>query len=390
MAKRLRGGYTTGACVAAGAKAAALYMQDSLTADVVEITALDGTRLMIPIKKIERLDDGRLPEGALPPVIRAEVVKDAGDDPDITNGTSVFVTLTLARSEDDLKAVPGVSVRHENILFEAGEGIGHATKPGLSLSVGEPAINPGPRQLVHNSLLEAFGSPRPCRVRIDIPAGRELAKKTLNPVLGIEGGISIIGTTGVLRPMSEEAFKESLVPQIKVARAAGFDTQIFVPGKIGERIAASWGLPEAGMVQTSNFIGYMLEAAAEIGLKRILLFGHIGKLAKVAAGVFHTHNRVGDARLEVLAAYSGAMGMPGEGIERILGAVTTEEALPVIGEYGLERVYERIAARASYRAERLIFNKVQVGTVLVTLQGELLGMDDRAREIGGDFGWNIK
>ena len=390
MAKRLRGGYTTGACVAAGAKAAALYMQDSLTADVVEITALDGTRLLIPIKKIERLDDGRLPEGALPPVIRAEVVKDAGDDPDITNGTSVFVTLTLARSEDDLKAVPGVSVRHENILFEAGEGIGHATKPGLSLSVGEPAINPGPRQLVHNSLLEAFGSPRPCRVRIDIPAGRELAKKTLNPVLGIEGGISIIGTTGVLRPMSEEAFKESLVPQIKVARAAGFDTQIFVPGKIGERIAASWGLPEAGMVQTSNFIGYMLEAAAEIGLKRILLFGHIGKLAKVAAGVFHTHNRVGDARLEVLAAYSGAMGMPGEGIERILGAVTTEEALPVIGEYGLERVYERIAARASYRAERLIFNKVQVGTVLVTLQGELLGMDDRAREIGGDFGWNIK
>ena len=390
MAKRLRGGYTTGACVAAGAKAAALYMQDSLMADVVEITALDGTRLMIPIKKIERLDDGRLPEGALPPVIRAEVVKDAGDDPDITNGTSVFVTLTLARSEDDLKAVPGVSVRHENILFEAGEGIGHATKPGLSLSVGEPAINPGPRQLVHNSLLEAFGSPRPCRVRIDIPAGRELAKKTLNPVLGIEGGISIIGTTGVLRPMSEEAFKESVVPQIKVARAAGFDTQIFVPGKIGERIAASWGLPEAGMVQTSNFIGYMLEAAAEIGLKRILLFGHIGKLAKVAAGVFHTHNRVGDARLEVLAAYSGAMGMPGEGIERILGAVTTEEALPVIGEYGLEKVYEVIAARASYRAERLIFNKVQVGTVLVTLQGELLGMDDRAREIGGDFGWNIK
>lgn len=385
MEKRLRGGYTTGACVAAGAKAAALYMQDSLTADVVEITALDGTRLMIPVKKIEKLA-----EDSLAPVIRAEVVKDAGDDPDITNGTSVFVTLTLARSEDDLKAVPGVSVRHENILFEAGEGIGHATKPGLSLSVGEPAINPGPRQLVYNSLLEAFGSPRPCRVRIDIPAGRELAKKTLNPVLGIEGGISIIGTTGVLRPMSEEAFKESLVPQIKVARAAGFDTQIFVPGKIGERIAASWGLPEAGMVQTSNFIGYMLEAAAEIGLKRILLFGHIGKLAKVAAGVFHTHNRVGDARLEVLAAYSGAMGMPGEGIERILGAVTTEEALPVIGEYGLEKVYEVIAARASYRAERLIFNKVQVGTVLVTLQGELLGMDDRAREIGGDFGWNIK
>ncbi len=391
MAKALRGGYTTGACVAAGAKAAALYLQGRLTADAVEITALDGTRLMIPVKKIERLEDGQLTEGET--AIRAEIVKDAGDDPDITNGTSVFVSLTMVAGdnwEQELKAVPGRSVRYENILFEAGEGIGHATKPGLSLSVGEPAINPGPRKLVYNSLLEVFGYPKPCKVRIDIPAGCELAKKTLNPVLGIEGGISVIGTTGVLRPMSEEAFKESLVPQIKVARAAGFNAQIFVPGKIGERIAASWGLPEEAMVQTSNFIGYMLEAAADIGLERILLFGHIGKLAKVAAGVFHTHNRVGDARLEVLAAYSGAMGMPREGIERILTAVTTEEALPVIAEYGLEGVYERIAARASYRAERLIFNKVRVGTVLVTLQGELLGMDDTAREIGGDLGWSIK
>lgn len=391
VAKVLRGGYTTGACVAAGAKAAALYLLGGLVDDVVEITALDGTRLTIPVKKIERLEDGQLTKGE--PVIRAEIVKDAGDDPDITNGTSVFVSLTMVAGdnwEQELKAVPGRSVRYENILFEAGEGIGHATKPGLSLSVGEPAINPGPRKLVYNSLLEVFGYPKPCKVRIDIPAGSELAQKTLNPVLGIEGGISVIGTTGVLRPMSEEAFKESLVPQIKVARAAGFNAQIFVPGKIGERIAASWGLPEEAMVQTSNFIGYMLEAAADIGLERILLFGHIGKLAKVAAGVFHTHNRVGDARLETLAAYSASLGMPREGVERILAAVTTEEALPVIAGYGLEGVYERIAARASYRAERLIFNKVQVGTVLVTLQGELLGMDDTARKIGGDFGWSIK
>lgn len=391
VAKVLRGGYTTGACVAAGAKAAALYLLGGLVDDVVEITALDGTRLTIPVKKIERLADSQLPDGES--VVRAEIVKDAGDDPDITNGTSVFVSLTMVASdslEHGLKAVPGHSVRHENILFEAGEGIGHATRPGLSLAVGEPAINPGPRQLVYNSLLEVWGRPRPCKVRIDIPGGRELAKKTLNPVLGIEGGISVIGTTGVLRPMSEEAFKESLVPQIKVAMAAGFTTQIFVPGKIGERIAVSWGLPGAAMVQTSNFIGYMLEAAADMGLERILLFGHIGKLAKVAAGVFHTHNRVGDARLETLAAYSASLGMPSEGVERILAAVTTEEALPVIAGYGLEGVYERIAARASYRAERLIFNKVQVGTVLVTLQGELLGMDDTARKIGGDFGWNIK
>ena len=378
MAKQLKGGYTTGACLAAGARAAAMLLQGEDPGDKVDIMALDGTPLQIPIHSVEMLPDAA----------RVEIVKDAGDDPDITNGTSVFVTFRFLTLEQ-LKPVAGRSVVYEQILFEAGQGIGHATKPGLSLAVGEPAINLGPRQLVYNSVRDIVGD-KPCMVRVDIPAGRELAAKTLNPVLGIEGGISVIGTTGVLCPMSEEAFKNSLIPQIEVAKAAGFTTQIFVPGKIGERIASSWGLPKEAIVQTSNFIGFMLEAAADRGLEKILLFGHIGKLAKVAAGVFHTHNRVGDARLEVLAAYSASMGMPAEGVRRILQAVTTEEALPVIEEYGLASVYEVIAARASYRAERFLFNRLQVGTVLVTLQGKLLGMDDKAREIGRDFGWQIK
>lgn len=378
MAKQLKGGYTTGACLAAGAKAGAMIMQGEDIGDRVDIVALDGTPLQIPIASVELLAHG----------VKVEIIKDAGDDPDITNGTSVFITFSFL-AQEQLQPVYGQSILYQQILFEAGQGIGHATKPGLSLAVGEPAINPGPRQLVYNSIKDIIGD-KACLVRVDIPAGTELATKTLNPVLGIEGGISVIGTTGVLRPMSEEAFKNSLVPQIEVAKAAGFTTQIFVPGKIGERIATSWGLPTEAMVQTSNFIGFMLEAGADHGLERILLFGHIGKLAKVAAGVFHTHNRVGDARLEVLAAYSAAQGMPAEGVQRILQAVTTEEALPVIEEYGLQSVYQIIAARASYRAERLLFNRLQVGTVLVTLQGKLLGMDEKAKEIGRDFGWQIK
>lgn len=378
MAKQLKGGYTTGACLAAGAKAGAMIMQGEDPGDRVDIVALDGTPLQIPIASVELLAHG----------VKVEIIKDAGDDPDITNGTSVFITFSFL-TQEQRQPVYGQSILYKQILFEAGQGIGHATKPGLSLAVGEPAINPGPRQLVYNSIKDIIGD-KACLVRVDIPAGTELATKTLNPVLGIEGGISVIGTTGVLRPMSEEAFKNSLVPQIEVAKAAGFTTQIFVPGKIGERIATSWGLPTEAMVQTSNFIGFMLEAGADHGLERILLFGHIGKLAKVAAGVFHTHNRVGDARLEVLAAYSAAQGMPAEGVQRILQAVTTEEALPVIEEYGLQSVYQVIAARASYRAERLLFNRLQVGTVLVTLQGKLLGMDETAKEIGRDFGWQIK
>lgn len=378
MAKQLKGGYTTGACLAAGAKAGAMIMQGEDPGDRVDIVALDGTPLQIPIASVELLAHG----------VKVEIIKDAGDDPDITNGTSVFITFSFL-TQEQLQPVYGQSILYQQILFEAGQGIGHATKPGLSLAVGEPAINPGPRQLVYNSIKDIIGD-KACMVRVDIPAGTELATKTLNPVLGIEGGISVIGTTGVLRPMSEEAFKNSLVPQIEVAKAAGFTTQIFVPGKIGERIATSWGLPTEAMVQTSNFIGFMLESGADHGLERILLFGHIGKLAKVAAGVFHTHNRVGDARLEVLAAYSAAQGMPAEGVQRILQAVTTEEALPVIEEYGLQSVYQVIAARASYRAERLLFNRLQVGTVLVTLRGKLLGMDEKAKEIGRDFGWQIK
>lgn len=365
MPKLLRGGYTTGACVAAGAKAAAMLSQGT-EVDVVHIAALDGTILDIPVKNVRKISGG----------IQAEVIKDAGDDPDITNGTAILTTLILLKD--------GAGIR-----YEAGEGVGQVTKPGLSVSPGQPAINPGPRELIAKSLTEVFGYEPDCVVRIDIPEGKKLAKKTLNPVLGVQGGLSIIGTTGVLRPMSEEAFKASLVPQIDVALAAGYRTQIFVPGKIGERIAVQWGLPQEAIVQTSNFIGHMLEAAVEKGLERVMLFGHIGKLSKVSAGVFHTHNRVGDGRMEAIAAYCAAAGMPSAGVKQILEAATTEEALPVVAKYKLQAVYSELAARASFRAKRFVFDELQIGTVMVTLGGELLGMDETGRIIGDDFGWSL-
>ena len=366
QAKKLRGGYTTGACAAAGVKACILFLRGE-SCEKVELLALDGTLLSIPIKEICRSEQG----------VRSEVVKFSGDDPDITNGVSVFT---------EIRRLP----KGSGISFRAGEGIGHVTKPGLSVPVGEPSINPGPRQLIRNVAEELLGKDAGLEVTISIPAGKELAKRTLNPVLGIEGGISVIGTTGVLRPMSEEGFKNSLVPQIDVAKASGFSSQVFVPGKIGERIALGFGLPGEAIVQTSNFIGFMLEKAAERDVKSVLLFGHPGKLAKVAAGVFYTHNRIGDARMEALAAYSAAEGLPASGIRRILASATTEEALEVIEAAGLaERVCKILAERASLRAQRYLFGKMDIGTVMVTLQGKLLGMDDRAKEIGEAMHWNI-
>ena len=365
MAKILRSGYTTGACAAAGVKAALIFMTSNKMVNNVEITALDGTILTIPINSIN------LVESNGSEAIRVEVIKDSGDDPDITNGTSVFT---------EVRRIAG-----EEIIFRAGEGVGTVTKSGLSVPVGEPAINPKPRELISNVIKEFFADPVGIEVTISIPAGVELAKKTLNPVLGVEGGLSVIGTTGVLRPMSEEAFKKSLVPQIDVAIDAGYDSLIFVPGKIGEVAALKLGLPKEAIVETSNFIGYMLEAAVEREVKNVLLLGHIGKLAKVAAGVFYTHNRIADCRLETIAACAAAEGLGYKAVKQILNANTTEEAIRIIDENGFERVYQKIAKRASTRAYRYIFGKVYVGTILIDRENDILGMDKFAEEILKEF-----
>ena len=368
MAKgELRSGYTTGACEAAGVKAAFLYMAGADWHEV-GLMALDGTPLTIPVKDVVETAEG----------IRAEVVKFSGDDPDITNGVSVFTTLALVDETDDIE-------------FRAGEGVGTVTKRGMSLPVGEPSINMGPRTLIRNVVEEMTGSADVgARVTISIPAGVELAKKTLNPVLGIEGGISVIGTTGVLRPMSEEAFKDSLVPQIDVALAAGEPVLVFVPGKIGERIALSLGISQSALIETSNFIGFMLDRAAERGAEKILILGHTGKLVKMAAGVFHTHNRVADARLETLAAYAAAEGLAQEAVRAVLASNTTEDAMEVIAAAGLaERVCAVIAERVHVRAERYLFGKVQVGALMVNFAGDILGADARALSFARDYGWRL-
>ncbi|MBR2774369.1 MAG: cobalamin biosynthesis protein CbiD [Selenomonadaceae bacterium] len=347
---KLRSGYTTGACAAAGVKSALILLTTGKIVSEVEITALDGTILKIPIKSVEKISDDK---------ISAEVVKFSGDDPDITNGVSVFTTIR--------------QISGNEIIFKAGIGVGHVTKAGMQLKIGEPAINPKPRELIRNVAAEFDISG--LEVEISIPEGVELAKKTLNPVLGIEGGLSIIGTTGILRPMSEEAFKNSLIPQIDVAKAAGFDELVFVPGKIGENIAKKLGFKDGAIVQTSNFIGFMLEAASERQIKKIILCGHIGKLIKVAAGIFHTHNRIADARLETLAAYSAAEGLPAKEIQKILDANTTEDAAQIISANNLEHVYKKIATQASLRAERYVFGKLKVKTILVDFAGNILGSD---------------
>lgn len=366
MQKKMRTGITTGTCAAAATMAAILTWLDK-SPDAVDVVSPQGNRIHVMIDSCKKLENGG----------QATVIKDAGDDPDVTHGTAVLVEVVVQK---DAKTI-----------LLAGIGVGKVTKPGLSVPVGEPAINPGPRkmilQVVEDVLPKGYGA----KIKISIPDGQRLAQRTLNPTLGIVGGLSIIGTTGIVEPMSEEAFKNSLSPQINMVKALGYDQVVFAPGKIGQDIAINrYGIPAETVIQTSNFMGHMLENAVHYKMKKVLLFGHLGKLVKVAAGIFHTHNRMADARMETLAAYMAAAGAPKEAILEILACTTTEAAMPIITYYKLQSVYNVLAQRASVRAERYVFGDLIVGTVIVTLHGDILGLDDRAREIGGSLGWNIK
>ncbi|WP_346354303.1 cobalt-precorrin-5B (C(1))-methyltransferase CbiD [Azotosporobacter soli] len=368
MKEKLRSGITTGTCATAAAQAAILAVL-AQTPEAVCVRLPRGEDKIVALEYATRITENTATAG---------VRKDAGDDPDITNGILVVADVELTQAVE--------------IRLLGGEGVGVVTKPGLSILVGEAAINPVPRRMIEEGVRSIIGPARGAVIRISIPGGEKLARRTLNPSLGIEGGLSVIGTTGIVEPMSEEAFKDSLTPQIDVALAQGFESLVFVPGKIGENIAVDqYGLPKEAVLQTSNFIGHMLTAAEDKGVKRVLLFGHPGKLVKVAGGIFHTHNRMADGRMEIIAAYAALQQAGVEIIEEILACTTTEAATDILRRQGLnEAVYAALAKQASNRAQRYVFGGLEIGTVIVSMQGEILGMDECAKAIGGTLQWNIR
>lgn len=362
----MKSGITTGTCAAAATKAALLAWSGQLPT-TVHVTSPQGQNIHAKIATCQPLYNGG----------KASVIKDGGDDPDVTNGTMIFAEVEINKTSE--------------IVLKAGVGVGRVTKPGLSVAVGQPAINPGPRKMIMQAIQDVLPTGCGVIVTISIPDGEKLAQRTLNPTLGIVGGLSIIGTTGIVEPMSEEAFKNSLSPQISMVKALGYNQIVFAPGKMGQEIAINrYNLPREVVIQTSNFIGHMLESAVHYGMEQVLLFGHLGKIVKVAAGIFHTHNRMADARFETLAAYMAFLGAPQAAIQEVLNCNTTEAAMPIITKYKLHEVYQVIAQRASIRAERYIFGDLRVGTAMITLKGDILATDDTAQEIGGNLGWNIK
>ncbi|HWI54998.1 MAG TPA: cobalt-precorrin-5B (C(1))-methyltransferase CbiD [Desulfobacteria bacterium] len=365
MENKMRTGITTGASAAAAAQAAVIMLFNKQEITTAKVINPRGREIIVPIKSVAIYDD----------YAEAIVVKDGGDDPDTTNGLEIVVSVR--------KAATGIEIT-------AGTGVGLVTKPGLQVPVGEFAINPVPRQMITDAVMAYLPEGGGVRVQVSVPGGEAAARKTLNPKLGIIGGISILGTSGIVEPMSEEAFKSSLVPQISMAKAHGFSTICLTPGRLGERWATErLGLEPEAVVQMSNFVGFMLRSCVKMEIKKVLLIGHHSKLTKVAAGCFHTHNKVSDARLETLAAFAGLLGAQSPVIRNILEANTSEGALEILRENGLMEVLPLIAARASERAMEHVFGELFVGTVMFAMNGEVLAADDNSRAIGREMNWQI-
>jgi cobalt-precorrin-5B (C1)-methyltransferase len=357
IARFLKYGITTGATAAAAAKAALTAIIKEPVDRVVIPTPI-GLRFEVPVKFSRKLAED---------IAQAIVIKDAGQDIDVTDKMEITATVKLTNDG--------------KITIKSGVGVGKVTKPGLQVPIGEGAINPVPKSMITEAIKEALPAGKGAEVLISAPEGANIAKKTMNAKLGITGGISILGTTGVVKPLSLEACRRSLVPQIDVAIARGYKRILFVPGNIGERIAKQqFGVPEDAIVQTGDFVGYMLDKAVEKGVKEIILLGHSGKLVKLAANIFNTHHKVGDARNEVIASYAGAVGADTQTINGLLAANTSDEASEILKQVGLlEPAYDRVANRVNQRVSDRVENKIKISVVIVAMDGRVLGMDENAR-----------
>lgn len=316
--KKLKRGYTTGTCAAAATQAAVkvLLSHSESIPSQAEIMTPKGISVTVPVLEMERGENWAC----------CGVKKDSGDDPDVTNGAMVYAKVAL-RSQSS-----------GEILIDGGRGIGRVTKPGLACEVGQAAINPVPRKMIlesAQSVCESFGYQGGLAVEISIPKGVELADKTFNPKLGIEGGISILGTSGIVEPMSEQALVDTIKVEISMRQAAGDKYLLITPGNYGETfLKRRMGLTEIPYVKCSNFIGDTVDALVEKDFHGILFIGHIGKLIKVAAGAMNTHSKYGDRRMNTLAEYAREAGADSTTVQSILQAITTEDGVAYLKTCG--------------------------------------------------------
>ena len=355
---KLRTGYTTGSCAAAAAKAATHMLVSGEVVGEVSLVTPAGIRLYLEVEDIVKENN----------YVSCAIRKDSGDDPDVTNGILVYARVTFA--QDD--------VVKSKVILEAGEGIGRVTQKGLEQSIGDPAINLVPRRMIREAVeeeLQKAGIDRGVRVMIWVPDGAEIARKTFNPKLGIEGGISILGTTGIVEPMSEKALTDTIFVEMKVRRENGMDYCYVVPGNYGsDFLHDTLGYQEDAAVKCSNYVGEVIDDAVRLQMKGILLVGHIGKVIKLAAGIMNTHSRQADGRMEILAAHAAMAGGSRELICQLMECITTTAALELLEKEGiLKEVMSTVMIKIEEHLKHRAGDGLEIGAVMFSKEMGILG-----------------
>lgn len=361
--KRLRTGYTTGSCAAAAAKAAAHMLFSGEEIRQVSLLTPSGICLYLEVERIRRTED----------CVSCAVQKDSGDDPDVTNGVYVYAKV----KKTDQQEAAG------RICLEGGPGVGVVTRKGLKQKIGEPAINEVPRRMIIEAVqkkMKKYGYPGNVSVEISIPEGIRLAEKTFNPRLGIEGGISVLGTSGIVEPMSEQALTETIFLEMKMLKENGRDWCYIVPGNYGsDFLRENLGYDGELAVKCSNYIGETIDDAVRLGMKGILLIGHVGKLVKIAAGVMNTHSAQADCRMEVLASHAAMAGADSRLVRQIMGSVTTTEALELLQKNKiLKETMDSVMDKIDYHLRQRAGGKVLTGAVMFSNEQGILGKTGEA------------
>jgi len=366
----MRYGFTTGSCAVAAAKAAAYMLLTGREKNEITITTLKGILYHARMEEISRTEHS----------VRCAVRKDGGDDPDITTGTLIFAEV----SWQEQKKEKGQG--KPEILITGGAGVGTVTRPGLDQPVGSAAINHVPREMITReveevcALTDYAGS---LLVEISAQGGEELAEKTFNPRLGIVGGISILGTTGIVEPMSSQALLDTIYVELKQKREEGHRFAAISPGNYGlEYMKRAYGFDLDRSVKCSNFIGKTMDMAVELGFEAVLLTGHIGKLVKLSGGIMDTHSREADARMELLMAAAYRAGCAHDTLGKILDCLVTEEALAYIAKDGcLPEAMELLMKKILFYLKKRVKEELRVECILYANEYGELARSDGAVEL---------
>lgn len=364
--RKLRKGFTTGTTATAATVAAIRTLLSQKPQEKVTVHAANGK---VAIFKVEKTDFDQ--ESA-----SCAIKKDGGDDQDATDGALIFSTVSLRKD-------------HE-IHLDGGKGVGRVTKEGLANKPGMPAINPTPRRVIKAAARKELGDARGANIVISVPDGEKIAKLTYNPKLGIVGGISILGTSGVVTPMSESSWKHSISIEMNIHRKRGDQSIVLVPGNYGEDFAKNeLGIPDDQIVQMSNFVGYVLHESQRLKFHKLLLVGDLGKMIKVSAGIFSTHSKDADARAEIMVANLALMGgVSTDFLRKIYGCLTTISMIKLINQAGYQDVYQMIADKIKLRASKLLAHRqpqIDVDAVIFSRESGFLASSKPLAEIKGEW-----